>query len=153
MAAVQTIADFANSLSCARPHVGRSIPRNTCSNDWYYDLDLNFSQELPGPGRLISGGRFEDTIRLYVMFDNFLNFLNRDWNIQRRRNFAGLQEVAGLSTAGFDAQGRYVITSTRVVPETNPNSPNFGTSAFDRDNFINVSGSVWRIKVGVSYEF
>lgn len=146
-AAVQALADFASSLGCARPYAGRSIPRNTCTNDWYFDLDLSFSQELPGPGRLITGGRFQDRIRLYAMFDNFLNFLDSGWNIQRRRNFAGLQEVATVS--GIDAQGRYIISSAApVIPD-----PATGLSQYDRDNFINVSGSVWRIKVGIGYEF
>ncbi len=138
-AAVTALADFANSLNCARRFIGRSIPRNTCSNDWYYDLDLTFSQDLPGPGRLIGVNGMEDTIQLYVMFDNFLNFLDESWNIQRRRNFAGLQDIASIS--GVDAQGRYIITGFN------------GVADFENDNFINVSSSVWRIKVGISYEF
>jgi hypothetical protein len=155
--AVQQLVDFASGLNCARRFIGRSIPRNTCSNDWYYDLDLSFSQELPGPGRLFGIGGARDTIRLYAMFDNFLNFLDSGWNIQRRRNFAGLQEVANIS--GVDAQGRYIISGAAPVvvddncANDNPASPTCGTSQFDRDNFINVSGSVWRIKVGISYDF
>ena len=156
-AAVQALADFANTLDCARRFIGRSISRNTCTNDWFYDLDLSISQELPGPGRLFGIGNMRDTIRLYAMFDNFLNFLDSGWNIQRRRNFAGLQEIA--TTTGVDAQGRYIITSAAPIivdtncADDNPNSPTCGTSQFDRDNFINVSGSVWRIKVGISYDF
>ena len=138
-AAVQGLVDFASSLNCARRFIGRSIPRNTCSNDWYYDLDLSFSQELPGPARLFGIGGVRDTIRLYAMFDNFLNFLDDSWNIQRRRNFAGLQDVASIS--GVDAQGRYIITGFN------------GVADFNADNFINVSSSVWRIKVGIGYEF
>ena len=146
MAAVQTIADFANSLSCARPHVGRSIPRNTCSNDWYYDLDLRLSQELPGPGRLFGIGGIRDTIQLYVMFDNFLNFLDESWNVQRRRNFAGLQDIATVS--GIDNQGRYIINGAdQLIPGAD------GITGYERDNFINDSSSVWRIKVGIGYEF
>jgi hypothetical protein len=138
-AAVQQLVDFASSLGCARAFLGRSIPRNTCSNDWYFDLDLSFSQELPGPGRLFGVGGMRDTIRLYAMFDNFLNFLDDGWNIQRRRNFAGLQDVASID--GVDAQGRYIISGFG------------GVDAFNNDNFINVSSSVWRVKVGVSYDF
>ena len=58
--------------------------------------------------------------------------------MQRRRNFAGLQEVAEID--GVDAQGRYIISG-------------FLDDRFEEDNFINTSSSVWRIKVGVSYEF
>jgi hypothetical protein len=146
MAAVQQLADFANSLGCARPHIGSSVPRNSCTNNWYYDLDLRFSQELPGPARLLGVGGVKDKIRVYAMFDNFLNLLNNGWNIQRRRNFAGLQDLAQVS--GVDAQGRYIFTnSNNINPDAN------GVTGYDRDNFINVSSSVWRIKVGVSYEF
>ena len=141
MTAVQQLADFASALGCARDYVGRTIDRNTCSNDWYFDLDLGVSQELPGPGRLFGIGGMDDKIRIYAMFDNFLNFLDSSWNVQRRRNFAGLQDVASLSAAGVDSQGRYVFTGFN------------GVADYDADNFNNVSSSVWRIKVGLSYKF
>ena len=58
---------------------------------------------------------------------------------------AGHQEIPSLDTssgrAGVDAQGRYIISAF------------LGETKFNNDNFINVSGSVWRIKVGVSYDF
>ena len=71
--------------------------------------------------------------------DNFLNFLDKDWNVQRRRDFAGRQDIATVS--GVDAQGRYIFTSAA------------GLNSFDADNLVNISSSVWRLKVGVSYEF
>ncbi|TCD04799.1 hypothetical protein EYB45_04415 [Erythrobacteraceae bacterium CFH 75059] len=132
----QRVTDFAQSLKCARDYIGRSIERNTCSNDWFYDLDVQLSQELPGPGRLF--GR-NDRLRVYAMVDNFLNLLDSDWNVQRRRDFAGRQDVAQVS--GVDAQGRYIFTNAN------------GIDTFDADNGINVSSSVWRLKVGVNYDF
>ena len=139
LTAVQDLVNFAKDLDCAKDYVGRTIKRNTCTNDWYFDLDLRVSQELPGPASIAGIGSIEDKITLYAMFDNFLNFLDKDWNIQRRRNFAGLQDVASIS--GVDAQGRYVISGFN------------GKDDYKLDNFINVSGSVWRIKVGASYKF
>lgn len=138
LAAVQALTDFASSLGCARKFIGRTIERNTCTNDWYFDVDLTFSQDLPGPGRLFG---LEDKIKLYGTIDNFLNLLDRNWNVQRRRNFVGLQDVATLGTGGVDAQGRYIISGFN------------GIADFDADNQINVSSSVWRLKVGVSYSF
>ena len=41
----------------------------------------------------------------------------------------------------FDAQGRYIITGFAGLP------------AIEDDNQINVSSSVWRLKVGISYDF
>lgn len=136
MAAVGELADYVAGLNCANDYLGRSIPRNTCSNDWYYDMDLSFSQEIPGPARLFGGN---DRIRLYAMMDNFLNFLDNDWNVQRRRNFAGLQDIASVS--GVDDQGRYIITGFN------------GAESIAGDNEINTSSSVWRLKVGISYAF
>ncbi|GGD53899.1 TonB-dependent receptor [Erythrobacter arachoides] len=134
--AVADLASFAAGLNCAKDYLGRSVERNTCSNDWYYDMDLSISQEIPGPGRLF--GR-DDRLRLYATMDNFLNFLSEDWNVQRRRNFSGLQDIASVS--GVDSQGRYIITGFN------------GAEQFEDDNTINVTSSVWRLKVGISYDF
>ena len=41
----------------------------------------------------------------------------------------------------MDDQGRYIIDGFN------------GVDAYEADNQINVSSSVWRVKVGVSYEF
>ena len=129
-------AAWAATESCAAGYAGRTIERNTCDNDWYYDLDLSLSQEIPGPGRLF--GR-DDKLKLYATMDNFLNFLDNSWNLQRRRNFSGLQDVARVS--GVDPQGRYIFTAFN------------GADDIAGDNFVNVSSSAWRLKVGVSYEF
>jgi outer membrane receptor for ferrienterochelin and colicin len=147
MTAVTALNAFAQDLACAKKYIGKTIKRNTCTNDWYNDLDLRFSQEIPGPARLF-GSPFgvKDKLTLYMMFDNFLNMLSNKWNLQHRRNFAGLQDVANIS--GIDSQGRYVISGT---PQLTTGSD--GLTDFQRDNFINVSSSVWRVKVGVSYEF
>ena len=139
MTAVKALADFARGLDCAKDFLGESIKRNTCSNDWYFDLDLRLAQELPGPASLAGIGGIRDKITVYAMFDNFLNFLDNDWNVQRRRQFAGLQDIASIS--GVDSSGRYIITGFN------------GEADFKADNFINVSSSVWRIKVGASYKF
>lgn len=144
----EDIEALVSRLPCADEARGTSIKRNTCSNDWYYDLDLTFSQEIPGPGRFFG---VDDKIKLFATVDNFLNLLDSSWNVQHRRDFGGRQDVAtagraavtqGATTpavAPVDAQGRYVISAF------NPD--------FDRDNTVNVSSSVWRLKVGVSYEF
>jgi hypothetical protein len=143
MTAVQQLVDFARGLDCAKGHLGRSIKRNTCTNDWYYDLDLRISQQLPGLSRLTGFGGARDSITVYAMFDNFLNFFDDSWNVQHRRNFAGLQ-VAGNIT-GVDAQGRYIFGALPggQTPQ----------ERFDADRFVNTSSSVWRIKVGASYKF
>lgn len=155
--AAQNAADLDNyisSVKCANKYRGQSISRNTCTNDWYFDVDLSFSQEIPGPGRLFGKN---DKLKLYATMDNFLNFLDSDWNAQKRRNFAGLQDIATAGRAivrnpttnaviapavgAVDNQGRYVISAFN------------GLDNIASDNQINVSSSVWRLKIGISYEF
>ena len=137
--AVRGLVDLLGTIDCDNGFEGRTISRNTCENDWYFDLDLTFSQELPGPARLFGIGDVRDSLKLYATFDNFLNFLDDEWNVQRRRNFSGLQDVASLG--GIDAQGRYIISGST------------DRAGYDDDNQINTSSSVWQLKVGVSYNF
>lgn len=122
---------YIDNLPCAQKYRGRTIERNTCSNEWYYDLDLNFSQEIPGP----LNGR--DKFRFTATLDNFLNFLDNDWNVFRRRDFEGLVNVVGTPSTPVDAQGRYIINSF----------------APDDAALVQPSSSLWRLKVGLSYEF
>jgi len=128
-AAVAALVDYAGSLNCARESLGRSIRRNTCRNDWFYDLDLRFRQELPGPGRLLG---LNDRIEVYADFDNFLNLLDSSWNVSRSRGL-----TVPVVEGNVDPQGRYIITNF------NPQD----------QEFVSTSSSVWRIQVGVRYEF
>jgi hypothetical protein len=136
--AAQNAADligFLDTISCDDGYEGRTIRRNTCQNDWFFDVDLRFSQELPGPGSFFG---VNDKIELYGMVDNFLNLLDSSWNTFRRRSTQGLQDVARLS--GVDAQGRYLIGE-------------YTGNTFAEDNVLRTSASLWRLKVGVSYKF
>ena len=46
MEQVGQLIEFVNRLDCAKGYGGRTIKRNTCTNDWYYDLDLRFAYFL-----------------------------------------------------------------------------------------------------------
>ena len=98
-------------------------------------MDLRFSQQLPGAGRLIG---VKDTIEVYAMVDNFLNLLSNKWNVFRRRNFAGVQDVASIS--GVDSAGRYIISG-------------YTGGSFELDNEVKNNSSLWRLKFGASYKF
>jgi len=109
---------------------GESIERNTCRNDWYYDMDIRFSQELPFLGSLT--GLVEDRFEVFADFANFLNLLDSGANIRRTRS-----QFVDLVDGDVDDEGRYVIDGF------NP----------DDDNNIAISSSAWRIQVGARYEF
>ena len=110
--------------------LGESIARNTCRNDWHYDLDLRFSQELPFLGSLT--GVVEDRVELFVDFENFLNMLDSSANIRRTRT-----QFLDIVDGGVDDQGRYIISGFRP----------------DDNNNISISSSAWRIQIGARYEF
>jgi hypothetical protein len=127
-AAVQSLINYVGTTNC-KFTPGQTIRRNTCRNDWGFDLDLRLSQEFPGPGRLFG---IEDKIELFADFDNFLNILDSSWNVFRNRG--GLVDVVD---GGVDAAGRYVISGF------NP----------DDQNRVGFSSSVWRIQIGARYRF
>ncbi len=121
--------EYISANKCANQYRGQSIIRNSCENPWHYDVDLRFSQELPGVGRAL--GLVDDKFELFADFDNFLNFIDKDANRLTFRNDVDVVD------GGVDTQGRYVIS------DYNPN---------DREN-LSISSSAWKIQLGVRYEF
>ncbi|MEP5936751.1 MAG: carboxypeptidase regulatory-like domain-containing protein [Erythrobacter sp.] len=135
---ITNLVNFVDNLNCDFTP-GETIRRNTCSNDWVYDMDLRFSQELPGFGRLFG---VDDKFELFADFDNVLNFIDSDWNVFRNRDDEdGLVDL--IDADGVDAEGRYIFE------DLNTNSD----GAIDDQERIGFSNSVWRIQVGVRYEF
>lgn len=127
--AVTNLIDFVNNETNCEFTPGQAIARNSCRNDWQFDLDFRFSQEIPGPGSLFGG---EDKIQLFADFDNALNLISSRANTVRARG--GLVDVVD---GAIDNQGRFIIDGF------NP----------DANEFIVTSASLWRIVVGVRYEF
>ncbi|APE26871.1 TonB-dependent receptor [Aurantiacibacter gangjinensis] len=112
---------------------GETIRRNTCENNWYFDMDFRLSQELPFLASL--AGIAEDRVELFVDFDNFLNAIDDRANVFRRRG--GGDQTVPLVRGRVDDQGRYIID------RFNP----------DDENFVSSSASIWKIQFGVRYEF
>ncbi|SHN61640.1 TonB-dependent receptor [Erythrobacter sanguineus] len=127
--AVADLIDYVNGTNCGFTP-GTSIERNTCRQDWHFDVDLRFSQELPFIGKLT--GITQDRVTLFADFQNFLNLLDEDWNVLRRR-----PDFVDVVDGGVDPQGRYIISGF----------------APDDQNFIAPGPSAWRIQVGARYEF
>ena len=156
--AVQDTIDYVESSGCDY-EPGETIRRNTCRNDWFFDMDLRISQEIPFLGSLT--GVVDDRIEIFADFANFLNLIDSSANILRSRGgFNGLVDVvdAGIAISdpdfvddlndpddrpdtlrvgGVDDQGRYVLGGF------NP----------DDQNFIAINPSAWRIQIGARYEF
>lgn len=129
-AAVDSLLQYLATARCDFTP-GETVARNTCRNDWYFDLDLRLSQQVPGPGRMFG---VKDRIELFATFDNFLNFIDGSLNERRAQTSDGRLD---LVDGTFDDQGRYVITGFNV----------------GSDNDVDVLPSRWAIKIGARYEF
>ncbi|MEL6226335.1 MAG: hypothetical protein AAFR01_04865, partial [Pseudomonadota bacterium] len=113
---------------------GEIVERNQCRNDWFFDMDVRLSQELPFLGS--AAGIVEDRIELFVDFDNFLNLFDSNWN--SRRSLGGFDGRVALVDASFDDNGLLVID-------------NFNPSAAQANTLE--SNTAWRIQFGARYEF
>lgn len=135
--AVQDLIDYVAASGCDYTP-GETIKRNSCRSDWYFDLDLRIAQEIPGPGKFLGAN---DRFTLFADFDNFLNLLDSNWNVFRSvpgGTFGGGDgALVDVTDGGVDSQGRYIIT---------------GFNPDDGEN-VNTFASVWKIQVGVRYEF
>jgi hypothetical protein len=113
---------------------GETIRRNSCRNDWFFDLDLRISQEFPFIGKVT--GIKQDRIELFADFVNVLNLIDDNWNTVR--TLGGFDGRVALVDGSFDDQGRYVLSRF--------------TSSQARADTIE-QASAWRIQIGARYEF
>ncbi len=129
-AAAAGLDAFINANDCISKFRGQTITRNSCTNPWFYDLDLRFSQELPGPASFF--GLTNDKIKLFADFDNFLNLLDSGSNVSKRYRY-----TEAPIQANFNSAGQYVYSNYSGIG----------------DPQIQSSSSLWKIQLGVSYEF
>ena len=136
-AAVQSLIDYVAGTNC-KYTPGATIKANTCEAKWYYDMDMRISQELPGFGGLVG---VKDRFTLFADFDNVLNILDSSWNVFETvpgNTFAGGDgSLVDVVDGGVDSQGRYIIS---------------GYSPDDGVNRVSTA-SIWKIQLGVRYEF
>ena len=141
----QALDNFISATPCIAQYRGQTLPRNSCENNWFFDLDLRFSQEIPGPMKAF--GLKDDKLKLFADFDNFLNLIDSDANVFRNYSYTeGLVRAAEI-----DSQGRYVYSPITAQYVAGANG-NVGTVSL-RDPRVQGSSSLWRIQIGVSYEF
>lgn len=118
---------FLNS-SGLNEFAGEIAPRNAFSDPWFTDLDIRFSQDLPG---FFGSDRFQ----AFVDIENFLNLVDDSANVFERfdrGNVAEGVEVYDIDIVG----GRYQITEVKDVTLEQRVNP-----------------SVWAIQFGIRYDF
>ncbi len=134
---------------------GGFVPRNHGRSPWTQRWDFRFTQDLPGiPGadRWVGDNRFQFVLDI----ENFPNLLNEDWGTQYNRGgsfgrvsavSADLRELAGGEILGDNEPGEFCKAEgdCRYVYSGVVNPDNIQS----RD----LNNSVYRIRVGLRYEF
>jgi hypothetical protein len=114
---------------------GQVISRNSARSKWVNQMDLRFSQEVPG---FFDGNKGE----VWVDILNFTNLLNKKWGHIDEAPFNGNggQRLGVAQFAGIDpATGKYIYR----YPQ--------GAQDFVRKD--NIGESRWAVQVGVRYTF
>ena len=106
---------------------GQIAPRNAFSSPWFNRFDIRLSQDLPNP----LGHR----ARLMIDIENVGNLLNHKWGRSTSVPFPYMTPAVDVS---YDApSGKYVYSNLR------PPSP----------TVVDILASVWRLSLGVTYDF
>jgi hypothetical protein len=92
---------FLGNEKYLKDHRGQVAGRNGTRTAWTNELDLSFSQEVPG---LFKGNKGELRLDLY----NALNLLNKNWGQVENTGIYPTRNLA--SYAGVNAQGQYVYS-------------------------------------------
>ncbi|MDR3444735.1 MULTISPECIES: carboxypeptidase regulatory-like domain-containing protein [unclassified Dyella] len=97
---IQQFWDYIQKNDYLKDHQGDVAKRNGDRAGWINQIDLSFSQEIPG---IFKGNK--GIVRLDVY--NFTNLLNKHWGIEKRVNFPGGRALADY--AGVDPKtGKYI---------------------------------------------
>ncbi|HWU75430.1 MAG TPA: carboxypeptidase regulatory-like domain-containing protein, partial [Rhodanobacter sp.] len=86
-ALIQQFYDYIQGNQYLRDHAGSIARRNGARAGWINQLDLSFSQEIPG---IFKGNKGEVRLDIY----NFGNMLNKNWGIEKRVPFPGARALA-----------------------------------------------------------
>jgi len=107
---------------------GQIAPRNAFHSPWFNKFDVRLAQDLPNP---LSGHR----ARLMIDIENVGNLLNAKWGRAQSTPFPYV--APGVDLDYDRASNKYVYSNLR---STNPTT-------------VDVLQSVWRMSIGLMYDF
>jgi len=123
---------YLNDTPGVNEYRGKILPRYSCRDPFYHEVDLKIAQDIPIPG--LKDHRLE----LFITVQNFLNLFDKDWSVYRYISF----DDAPLTFLGYDsASGK-------------PKFEFWGKSATKDARFtINQALSRWKALLGFKYRF
>jgi len=142
-AQIDQFYDYIQHNDYLKKHQGGIAGRNGDRAGWINQIDLSFSQEIPG---IFKGNK--GLIRLDVY--NFTNLLKKSWGIEKRVNFPGgraLADYYGVNKDGkyvYDISGSfYKDADGNYAPREIPTYADFGDDLAQR----------WSVQLTVKYTF
>ncbi|PXV58239.1 Carboxypeptidase regulatory-like domain-containing protein [Dyella jiangningensis] len=147
---VQQFYNYVQGNDYLKDHQGSVAKRNGDRAGWINQIDLSFSQEIPG---IFKGNKGEIRFDVY----NFTNLLNKHWGIEKRVNFPGGRPLADF--AGVDPKtGKYLYDITcggKLATCTNYiNNGNYSPQAIP--TYINNNDDLaqrWSVLLTLKYKF
>ena len=141
----QQFFDYIHNSDYLRNHQGGIAGRNGDRSGWINQIDLSFSQEIPG---LFKGNKGIIKFDVY----NFTNLLNKRWGIEKRVNFPGGRPLADFY--GVDpATNKYIYdigsSSNYVDSNGNYNPRAIPTYVYQGDDLA----QRWSLQLTVKYTF
>jgi Carboxypeptidase regulatory-like domain len=146
----QQFWDYIQKNDYLRDHQGQVAQRNGDRAGWINQIDLSFSQEIPG---LFKGNK--GVIKLDVY--NFTNLLNKKWGIEKRVTFPGGRFLADYY--GIDpANGKYIYNIDCTGKPASCTNYNQGGKYSPKEvpTYINNNDDLaqrWSVMLTVKYTF
>ncbi|WP_347259784.1 TonB-dependent receptor [Rudaea sp.] len=97
----QQLLSYIQNNPYLREHMGQIAGRNAVSTPWINQIDVSFTQQIPG---IFEGNKGELRFDIF----NFGNLLNSKWGVEKRGAFPLTRQLANVN--GIDpATGKYVF--------------------------------------------
>jgi hypothetical protein len=139
----QSFYNYIQNNDYLKHEQGKTASRNGDRAGWINQIDLSFSQEIPG---IFKGNKGLIKFDIY----NFTNMLNKHWGIEKRVNFPGgrgLADYAGIDTATnkyiYDITGKNYSSGNNYQPLAIPTYVNNNDDLAQR----------WSVLLTVKYTF
>lgn len=133
---VTALFNFIDDNNLSR-FAGGVVDRNSQRNPWNMDIDLRFKQDFPG---FFANDRFQ----LFIDLENFLNFVDSGIGRQQFVDNGDVGEAVPIVRAFLNDQGQYVFTDA---------DNRLGVNQDPLGIFTQANATLWRINLGIRYEF
>jgi len=138
-----TTQDFLDFLarSGLNRYAGSIAPKNQFYQPWATDVDIRIQQDIPLPWA-------EHSLKVFLDIENLLNLFSDSNNVVRYVDAGDVEEGVPIVDAALSADG-----SQYVYSNFNPGGGNSAPFGYNPVNLRDVDDSVYRIQLGVRYQF